>query len=281
MTIINGYATLLDFKNWLATPGQSLSSAAIDDTVIEGLIQSASRYIDNRTGRVFIPHAMTRKYDTPQDDELWFDEDLLEVITLTNGDDTTIASTEYNLYPANYYPKYKLRLKESSTTTWEDDDDGNTEQVIDLSAIWGCREDYTARAWVLGSAINNVAGITATATSITIDSETLFHNDDLIKIDNELMRVTGTAATSLTVVRGENGSTAATHDDDASIYIWQVAEDIHEACLSIAMSAYKRRWGENTSGTATITGAGVVITPADVSGRVKEILNYYNPRIGR
>jgi hypothetical protein len=43
-----------------------------------------------------------------------------------------------------------------------------------------------------------------------------------------------------------------------------VPADIEYACRLIAMRAYQNRYGQNTDGPATITGAGVVIKPADV-----------------
>lgn len=40
-----------------------------------------------------------------------------------------------------------------------------------------------------------------------------------------------------------------------------IPEDVRQACLIISEAEYHSRFGENMSGTATITGAGVVITP--------------------
>jgi len=45
--------------------------------------------------------------------------------------------------------------------------------------------------------------------------------------------------------------------------------------LALALAIYKRRYGVNTEGAATITGAGVVITPRDKSPEYWSIVNRY------
>ena len=54
---------------------------------------------------------------------------------------------------------------------------------------------------------------------------------------------------------------------------------INEACLIICNDYYKKRFGENASGVATITGAGVVITPQDFPKAAKNILDQYRKPI--
>jgi hypothetical protein len=51
--------------------------------------------------------------------------------------------------------------------------------------------------------------------------------------------------------------------------------DIHLACMEIVTSVYQNRFGANTSGAATITGAGVVITPQDIPASAAAILRGY------
>ena len=54
--------------------------------------------------------------------------------------------------------------------------------------------------------------------------------------------------------------------------------DIEKACQDIVIHAYHRREGNNTGGTATITAAGVVITPDSVPGSAMAILRRYMRR---
>jgi len=278
--IINGYCTLDEFRDNLRAGNTDLGEDSTDDTVIERIIQQTSRYIDAKTGRHFYPIVETRYFDTPEntldDRVLWLDDDLLAATTVTNGDDVALASTEYNLFPANEYPKYALRIKQSSDYYWQRDSSDNGEQVIDVLGFWGYHNDYARRAWFAGSTLNEGALLTAADVTLTVASAVNFAPGDLIKIENELMLVKSKSGSNLVIYqRGENGSTAATHADTTAIYIWRVIDDIKAACLDIATSYYRRRYGESVSGTATITGAGVVIMPQDVPAMARDILLGY------
>ncbi len=195
MTIMNGYATLEEFIAW----GSITDTSAGDDAVVEDAIEGASRYIDQSTGRTFYSRSETRYYDVPPGRELRVDDDLLSITTLTNGDDNAIAATEYNFIPKNTTPYYALKLKQSSSTFWQFDSDGNSEGVISIAGGFG-------------------------------------------------------------------------YSDEAP-------HDIREACLMIALASYHRRTGQNLSTVATVTAAGVVITPQDVPGTAARTLSFYRRRL--
>jgi hypothetical protein len=55
--------------------------------------------------------------------------------------------------------------------------------------------------------------------------------------------------------------------------------DIKNACLMIASSAYNRMTGENQTGVARITAAGVVITPEDIPSSAMLIIRGYKRRL--
>lgn len=115
MTITNGYATLAQFKSLKSVT----STDTADDTLIEELITRASRVIDAITGKWFYAETTTRYFHIPAGRELQLDAPLIAVTTLTNGDGTTIAATEYALLPRNAPCHYTLKLHERSTTTWQ------------------------------------------------------------------------------------------------------------------------------------------------------------------
>lgn len=272
MAAINGYTTLADVKSLLKIEVEDFS----DDAVIDSLIEQASRFCDDTTGRRFFPSIETHKFDVPEGRAIWFDDDLLAVITVTNGDDTTLASTEYILEPANIYPKYVIALTQATTYYWEDDDDNNTEQVIDINAWWGFRQDYSKRGWVLGTTLNEGGVLNATDTTFTVTSRAKFKIGQVIKIENEMMIVSGMNASDLTVMaRGDNGSTAATHADTTSVYIWSVEPDIVLATQMIAKNFYHNRFGQNTSAVATVTAAGLILAPEDIPASALKILQRY------
>ncbi|KKL66442.1 hypothetical protein LCGC14_2144920 [marine sediment metagenome] len=58
-----------------------------------------------------------------------------------------------------------------------------------------------------------------------------------------------------------------------------VPDQIKTATLEIAKSADGRRLGKNVGGIARVTAAGIVITPQDVSGVAKGIINSFRKRI--
>lgn len=51
--------------------------------------------------------------------------------------------------------------------------------------------------------------------------------------------------------------------------------DIALACEDICVNIYQNRYGENVQGRAQVTGAGIVITPQDVSQIAADTLNSY------
>jgi len=131
--ITNGYCTLEEFKR----SKDITSTDAKRDSVIERIIEGASRDFDTETGRTFYARTETRYYSIPDGRELSVDDDLLTITTLTNGDANTIASTEYNLLPRNISPKFSVKLKGSSSYYWDYDSSGNSEYVISILGTWG------------------------------------------------------------------------------------------------------------------------------------------------
>ena len=77
-------------------------------------------------------------------------------------------------------------------------------------------------------------------------------------------------------------SGSASGDDTAIISIngwWcysaTAPHDIRMACESIVISAYKTRYGQGVQGAATVTAAGVIITPQDVPAAAIALLQQY------
>ena len=141
MAITNGYATLAEFKLW----ADVTSTDSDDDTVIEDIIEAASRWIDDETGRTFYARTQTRYFDVPLDGsrELKLDDDLLTITSITNGDGNTIDdSSEINTIPKNVTPYYAIKIKAGSTYYWTQDSSGNVEDVIAIAGTWG----YSATA---------------------------------------------------------------------------------------------------------------------------------------
>jgi hypothetical protein len=275
--IFNGYCTLSDFKKTITPADQTLNIDAADDDVIKDLIEVASRRVDALTARKFYPHISTRSYDLPYENIIWFGDDLLEVIEFLNGDGTAIADTEYILKPANDYPKYALQLRDVSQILLISNSSESDEQVLDLSAYWGFHDEYDTRAWrqvgTLGAAWASTTTLTATLTAgHTMDQ----YGGEIIKIDDELFNTVSVAGNVLSVImRGDNGSTAATHLINAPVYRWHTPRDISRLTLEIAHIMYNSRYGVNVETTSTYTPAGVVVSPRSLPVWAQEILRKY------
>lgn len=135
MTITHGYATAQDFKDYHAIT----STNATDDGVIEILLESASRYIDNETGQRFYTSTGTHYFDTPAHNStpLILDEELTTCSALINGDGSTFSSTDYNCQPYNSTPYNSIKLISHPSVGWKSDANGNPEHAIQVNGTWG------------------------------------------------------------------------------------------------------------------------------------------------
>jgi hypothetical protein len=109
MTIVNGYASVNDYKAWIAVRGLAGSTGTdtSDDSVIEILIEAASRYFDRETGKRFYLNSTdeTRYYTACEMEEIQIDP--LATITSLSVDYggvrtyTALVAPDYDLLPAN------------------------------------------------------------------------------------------------------------------------------------------------------------------------------------
>lgn len=231
-----------------------------DDALINDFIEQVSRMIDSAGKRHFYPLIETRHYDIPYPsanifwtrntlgynsrDKLVLDDDLLAIDSVTNGDDTTISATNYLLYPANRYPKFALKLKDTSNVAWQRDASGNHEQVIEIAGTWGYSKDYTNQ-WQNNSAVLDASGISSTSATSANATHGKISAGDLIKIDSEILYVSevnaGATVDALVIVRGANGSTAATHAAGASVLRWAIDAELVRVATHAVVAMYRLR----------------------------------------
>lgn len=126
------YCTWANVKTYLAVTGVT------DDVLGAALVTRACAMIDAFCRRWFSAVTMTRTFDVPSSSEtLWLDEDLISVSALTNGDGTTVASSQYVLLPHNVTPKYAIRLRNTATVAWSGSSTTGDEQAISVAGSWG------------------------------------------------------------------------------------------------------------------------------------------------
>lgn len=244
---MNDYCTLEQLRGYLTS--SSVDMERWDDDKMLQYIEQASRRIDKWCDRRFYPRYATRYLDFQSSYNLLLDEDLLDVTTLSSGG-TEVADTDYYLYPLNTYPKWKIEVDQSTTSIMNY---SNTHQkAVTVVGTWGWHNDWDSAWDDSQDTVQDAAGLTAAATTITVgdaDGEDIngfsprFSPGQLLKIESEYVQVTGvsSSADTLTVRRGANGTTAATHAKDKAISIYRPPEIVTRACLEVTKLFYEMR----------------------------------------
>lgn len=292
------YASVDLFKDYLA--GDTFAGDWSDDvTVIRRLLESASQTIEAHVGdRCFGPFLTTREYDLgrgtlrsqseiPRREASTFgDSSVLGIVplkdwltavptTVTAYDDTarTTSATltegvanDYILEPYSQIPYHTLKLSEET----EEQLSGG-QKTLTILGSWGWQattEDTTAETDDVPS---------ASSQTINVDDATLINTGEIILIESEQVYVRSISSNVLTVDRGVNGTTAATHSDNTAINRYQYPSDVVEACLAIA----RDRWRSREAGTTAIIGTpGAAITRpgSEVRAILRTLNNYLQTR---
>lgn len=283
------YATLAQAKLQLqanATIGVEQAERRLLD-----LIRVASRRVDSIMNpyakrEVFAPHIATRTLRivptdvNSHDGTLRLTESLLALDSVTLGGS---ALTAVEAWPAGVTPIETLRLTEWCTN-WYDlpnyDAGVSGPLVVTITGTWGLHRDY-ANAW---QAVDTLQAAIATTTATTFTVASAAGNDtfgiaprlspgNLVRIDDEMMEVSSVATNTITVRRGVNGSTAATHGNGATVETFIVEEPVRYAVARQA-GLMTSRYGAYT--TVEVTGAGSEIRyPTDLLIELRAVLSEY------
>ena len=151
-------------------------------------------------------------------DRLWsFYENIRSFSTVANQYKYTLAIDVYVLFDAHFdtQPLAPITITRFNNLRWDSDTTGDPTHI----AIWR-KEAYlypypssSADTTTLGAAISST-----TATTITVVSTSDFQSQGRIIIDSEVISYTGKTSTTFTgCVRGEEGTTAATHSNGATV----------------------------------------------------------------
>ena len=221
------------------------TSETADDTRLIAALQAAAAQVERAAGRRFAPRKAALQHTITRATELLLDDDLLELTTLANGDGTTIPLNNVLLLPDDA-PAGGLLLTVGSSFIWTQ----TPIQAVTVTGIWGWHDRWVSSAWRDSSDTvqNNPLGSSATSITVAdadgadITSETpRFQVGHLLKIENEYLRVlaVNTATNVLTVLRGVNGTTAASHALNTPIYSYQPVPDIAAIALRRAARLYR------------------------------------------
>lgn len=111
-----------------------------DDALLDRLCSVAQAAVDRYCGRTFEAAADTTRYfDAVRDTSdltLWLRHDLAQITSITNGDGTTVLSSQYVTEPRNTTPYYAVRIKANSSVYWWLTTNGISEDAITVVGRW-------------------------------------------------------------------------------------------------------------------------------------------------
>lgn len=254
----NSYLTLHELR---AAAGDGLSKTTFKyDARMLSLLSETSRWVDDYCHRVFYPYMDTRYFDgsgTP-----WLRVD--DLISITSVSYSTDYGTTYTALTASDYiamveddynarQSYNiLKVNVNSTTlgSWP-----YGQKSIKIVGVWGYCDDRNTCWESTGDRVYDDP-FTSSATTLTVNEvdgldiyggEPRFSSGQILKIDSEYLETTLTQDTTtrtLGVLRARNGTTAASHVEDTTIYVWRAPEPVRQA-VAIQASRLVQRGKQN------------------------------------
>lgn len=232
------------------------STQTTDNTLLQSMITEASAEFQRQIDRVCMPYLATNVFDYQAPYTLTFrGYDLLAVTTLTNGDGDTISGSEYVLRSANEYPKWRIELKATGTSTFTWDDTWH--EAISIAGTWGYVPNYPS-FWTASGSVVPAGNISDSATTATLVSAATLEVGMYVRVDSEVLQLVtvNTSTGAITFTRAELGTTAAAHTAAAVIYRANVLPDIMKAVRELAVYAYLSK--DKSAGRVTVYEGGTV-----------------------
>jgi hypothetical protein len=236
MVMVNWYASRDALKARLALE----SSHTARDEVLDAILEGTSRLIERECGgRWFYPQTRTFYLQAERGACLALPpHGLLAVTSLKTDEDgdrtyeTAWTTDDYDLEPqAAPYQPIPEPYREILVNPNGDYLFPHYRRGVELAGSWGWY-DVRQSAGTLGGAISSTS-----ATSVTM---TAGHSVDVghtLRIDDEQLFVTAVSSNTLTVTRAVNGTTAATHENGATVQSYAYPL-VSEACLQQAVLAF-------------------------------------------
>ena len=258
------YSSADDLRDYIAGTSYS-SNWTSDSAIISRILEASSRRIDNYVGMYsFGPVTETRYFDigsgslrhTRQNivngtqnsvigtsshytNILPLDKWLISATTVTSYKATDRSASEtltagydndYWLLPYNDSPKVEIQLNEDTAKSFH-----AGQQTLAITGVWGYAND-TSPQKTTADAISST-----TATSVSVASSSSLGAAQTILVDSEQLYITSISGNTLTVERGVNGTTAATHSGGASVYVYDYPPLVSQVCLDLAKIFFRDR----------------------------------------
>lgn len=262
------YASRTELKNALSIA----SSDTTDDARLLTVLEASSRWIDQQCEREFSVRSETRYFTARRADRLMID-DLLALTTLKTDDDSDLdyddvwTADDYILRPRNRWPKTELRAHPNG----DYDFPAGLVDGVEVVGLWGYGDGESATPYEDSSA-DTAEVLDASETGIDVTDGTALAVGQTILVESEQMYVIAIASNTLTVRRGVNGTTAATHATAKDVYIYRYPATIVEATiLRAAQLFYGMSAPLNIMGAAS--GQQGVFTPQMLYARIMDLLS--------
>ena len=256
-----------------------------DDSRLRALAENASRIVDRYCNRHFYVVVATRRFDGlgTRSRLALLVPDLVSIDAggLKTDDDrdrvfeTTWAASDYLLLPTNADPAAGGISQSRPYVEVAVDVDAGTKsafpsgmQTVQIAGQWGWWR-HLRRATETANAVADT-----TTTSVTVSSRADVEAGHTLLIDSEQMYVLSYAASTLTVVRGVNGTTAASHSGAAAIDIYEYPGPIVEATIIQATRLWRRK-DSAFGGSGGLPGTGQTRVSAGLDPDVALLLGQY------
>lgn len=203
-------------KNLYCTPADLAlvdgAHQSADASLIMGLLEAASRWVDEITQRHYFVEQATRYFPSRRMEA--HVDDLLAVTAMgadserdgTFDGESWIEGTDYRMEPLNSWPRMRLvQLPDGDYSM----PDTRHSVYLRITGAWGYGDGESASPWAGLPVTGTVA--TADGTTLTLSAAGSVTAGMTIKLGDEQMAVQSVVTTSATVTRGINGTTAAAH----------------------------------------------------------------------
>ena len=233
----NSYGNLATLKTQLGITGTG------EDTPLLQSLEMASRSIDTFCNRHFFTKSETRQF-RGSGNRLFLNADLLSVTTLTTlkddrSTDKTWATTDYELFPLGdtVYPKEWIELADNTSAG---SFASGIKRGVQIAGLFGYGNGNSSTPY-LSATTTNDGSFGASDTDFTATAGANLNIGETLLIDSEQMYITGISSNTITIQRGMNGTTGASHSTGATVYVYKYPQEVVNACY-LQAGRISKRW---------------------------------------
>lgn len=247
------YATVDDA---IAVSKAGVNSSTVDELFLLRALRMISRRVDRHFASnrpYFAPYIEQREMPVTMtrinsgQNIFRLDWPILAITAAVIGTTTLVIGTNTELWPTVTSPYYYLH--NMTGRLWYDYCTNYYRPLtLKITGTWGYHRDWANAFLDVTTLSADIASTTVTSISVTSASGMDAYGRDpwispgaLLQIDSEWLEVSRVTSNTLTVRRGVNGSTAATHDNGRTVSVYQVEDNLRDAVARQAAFMMARR----------------------------------------